>query len=93
MGLSELFREESSAHEPDQDPSELVQIPGRRCPIRLIPGGERIPSGGNGWEIVIEKQGVGFSWGTGVYRWEGKKGKKGYWVERERDFLSLSMID
>jgi hypothetical protein len=68
MGLSELFREESSAHEPNPDPMELVQIPGSRYPTRLIPGGERIPNGGNGWEIVIEKQGVGFSWGTGVYR-------------------------
>ncbi|WP_048067525.1 hypothetical protein [Methanospirillum hungatei] len=61
MGLSELFREESSAHEPDLDPMGLVLIEGRRCPKRLIPGGERIPNGGNGWEIGIEKQGVGYS--------------------------------
>ena len=48
---------------------------------------------GMGGRIVIEKQGVQFSWGTGVYHWDWKIGEEGYWVGRERDFLSLSMID
>jgi|GEM_PF-5134837 len=61
MGLLGLFRQVISAHEPNLDPMGLVLIEGRRCPKRLILGGERIPNGGNGWEIVSEKQGVGFS--------------------------------
>jgi len=32
---------------------------------------------GMGGRIVIEKQGVQFSWGTGVYRWEWKIGEEG----------------
>ena len=49
---------------------------------------------GMGGRIVIEKQGVQFSWGTGVIAdVEIRKERRGYWVGRERDFLSLSMIN
>ena len=63
---------------------ELVFIEGRRYPTRLIPGGERIPSGG---EKSFHGRPRIFTAGN------GKIGEEGYWVGRERDFLSLSMID